>query len=74
MNKLFLLLITIANALAEPTIFYSKFFPGSKPEYVGVLVMRDGAVEYREAKDEEPMRFRLDKADVDLSRNPMLFK
>ncbi len=65
--KLFLLLLTsIAISLAAPTIFYSKFFPGSKPEYVGVLVMRDGAVEYREAKDEEPLRFHLDKIDVDL--------
>ena len=52
MKLLLLLLSTIVSSFAAPTIFYSKFFPGSKPEYVGVLVMRDGAVEYREAKDE----------------------
>ncbi len=65
MKLLLLLLSTIVTSFAAPTIFYSKLFPGSKPEYVGVLVMRDGAVEYREAKDEEPLCFHLDKADVD---------
>jgi hypothetical protein len=64
--KLVLLLFLAATAFAGPTIFYSKFFPGSKPEWVGVLVARDGSVEYRETKEEEPMKFSLDKADVDL--------
>ena len=58
--------ISAAYALAEPRIHYSKLFPGSKPEWVGVIVGRDGSVEYREAKDEEPQRLQLDKADVDM--------
>ena len=64
--KHWLLLLAAASVLAEPRIHYSKLFPGSKPEWVGVVVMRDGTVEYREAKDEEPQKIQLDKVDVDM--------
>ena len=67
--KLFLALLTATLAFSEPSIYYSKLFPGSKPEWVGVQVMRDGSVEYRETKEEEPIRFKLDKTDVDLIFN-----
>ena len=61
-----LLILAAASVFAEPRIHYSKLFPGSKPEWVGVVVMRDGTVEYREAKDEEPQKMQLDKVDVDM--------
>ena len=64
--KYLLLLLASTLAFAQPRIQYSKLFPGSKPEWVSVIVSRDGAVEYREAKDEEPLRLQLDKPDVDL--------
>ena len=64
--KFLLLAILLASAaLAEPRIFYSKLFPGSKPEWVGVSIERDGKVEYRETKEEEPIKFQLNKVDCD---------
>ena len=33
---------------------------------MNVIVARDGSIEYREAKDEEPQRMQLDKSDVDM--------
>ena len=43
-----------------PRITYSKTFPGSDPAYMAVSVDKDGAVTYREAKDEEPETFKLE--------------
>jgi len=43
-----------------PRVSYTKIFPGSDPAYVAVTVGRDGAVTYREAKDEEPETFKLE--------------
>jgi hypothetical protein len=57
------LLVTISGALAAaeaPKIFYSKSFPGSKPEYVSVEVGRDGHAVYKESpEDQEPIDFKL---------------
>jgi hypothetical protein len=43
-----------------PRVSYSKIFPGSDPAYMAVTVDKDGAVTYREAKDEEPETFKLE--------------
>ena len=65
MKFLLLAILLASTAFAEPRLFYSKLFPGSKPEWVGVSIERDGKVEYRETKDEEPMKFQLNKVDCD---------
>jgi|HubBroStandDraft_6_1064221.scaffolds.fasta_scaffold210361_2 hypothetical protein len=43
-----------------PRVSYTKSFPGSDPAYMAIAVDRDGAVTYREAKDEEPETFKLE--------------
>lgn len=57
------LLASVAATLAaadSPRLFYSKSFPGSVPPYVEINLDRAGAVEYREATDDEmPVKFRL---------------
>jgi len=60
------LLGTVALAAADaPRIFYSKSFPGSKPEYLEIRLDRTGRAEYREAPDEEdPLVFQLQEAEV----------
>ena len=65
--KIVALLITLATTLsAAPGLFYSKYFKGSTPEYVAILVARDGQVTYQEAKDDDnPIKIRLDTAAVD---------
>lgn len=57
-----LALLTAAPLLAAaaPNLFYSKSFPGSSPAYVEITVDKSGAVEYREAPNEDnPVQFRL---------------
>jgi hypothetical protein len=64
-RRLLAILLAPAAVVAAPRLFYSKSFPGSVPEYVEILVERDGKVEFREdAKDEAPIRFTLLEADV----------
>lgn len=47
-------------------LFYSREFPGSTPAYLQVTVTRAGAVEYREAVDDElPVKFKLPAADTE---------
>jgi hypothetical protein len=43
-----------------PSITYTKIFVGSDPAYMGVTVDKDGAVTYRETKDEDPETFTLE--------------
>src|SRR5262249_35766835 len=42
----------------------SKSFPGSVPAYMQVIVEPGGAVEYREAEDEQPLKFKLTSAEM----------
>ncbi|MGO9243104.1 MAG: hypothetical protein ACLQBJ_20065 [Bryobacteraceae bacterium] len=51
-------------AASEPRLVLSKRFPGSRPEFVELRIMRDGQVEYREVVDEEPLRLRLTAAET----------
>jgi len=48
-----LLLFGTAAALAEPQLFYSKFFKGSTPEFVAITLQASGQVAYQEAKDDD---------------------
>jgi hypothetical protein len=50
----------IACAADQPRISFTKVFPGSDPAYMAVTIDKDGAVTYREAKDEEPETFKLE--------------
>ena len=43
-----------------PRVTYTKSFPGSEPAYMAITVDKDGAVTYREAKDEDPETFKLE--------------
>ena len=45
-------------------LFYSKAFPGSVPPYMQVIVEPGGAVEYREAEGEAPMKFKLTDSET----------
>jgi hypothetical protein len=58
-------LVCALFAAAEPSIFYSKTFPGSIPPYVSIDVKKDGSVVYMEApNDENAVRFKLPEAAV----------
>jgi hypothetical protein len=54
-----------ARSAAEPSLFYSKTFPGSQPAYVEIHLTVNGAGEYREdAQDEQPLKFALAPAEI----------
>ncbi len=49
-----------ATSGGGPTVFYSKYFKGSVPEYVDITVEKSGKVTFREAVDDErPIHFDL---------------
>ena len=49
----------------EPSLFYSRDFPGSTPAYLQVTVQKSGDADYREAKDDDlPLKFKLSAAEV----------
>ena len=49
-----------AFAADTPRVTYTKSFPGSDPAYMAITVDKDGAVTYRETKDEDPETFKLE--------------
>jgi hypothetical protein len=58
-----IVLLTVIAGVAfgqTPRVSYTKIFPGSDPAYMGITVDKDGAVAYREAKDEDPETFKLE--------------
>ena len=58
-------LLFSATLCASPSLFYSKYFKGSVPEYVAITVGRDGQVTYQEAKDDDnPIKIQLDAPAV----------
>jgi len=72
--KTFGLLVTVAGMVSAadvPRISYTKIFPGSDPAYMATTIDRNGAVTYRETKDEEPEMFQMEadavKAIFDLA-------
>lgn len=53
-------------AADAPRLFYSKSFPGSSPAYVEIRLDKTGAVEYREAPDEDnPIKFHLKDVETE---------
>jgi hypothetical protein len=52
--------IGIACGADQPRVTYTKSFPGSDPAYMATTVAKDGAVTYRETKDEDPETFKLE--------------
>jgi hypothetical protein len=62
------LLATAASLFAADNnlkLTYTKQFPGSRPEYVGITLDPAGAGEYREAVDDEsPLKFQLSPAEA----------
>lgn len=59
MYRVFLLLFPVLLlAEGDPQLFFSKKFPGSKPEYVEITVLKNGPVVYKEdPNDELPVKF-----------------
>jgi hypothetical protein len=54
-----------AAAEDVPRLFFSRSFPGSAPPYIQVTVDKSGAVEYREAVDDDlPLKFKLNPANT----------
>jgi hypothetical protein len=64
--KAVLLLATVAVAFAAdgPRVIFTKSFPGSVPEFVSIVVAKDGAVEYKEGKEDDPDRFQIEPSAV----------
>jgi hypothetical protein len=57
--RLWILLCAGPALAGDPSLFYSKSFPGSTPAYMEVRLAVDGGVEYRETPGEAPLRFKL---------------
>jgi hypothetical protein len=52
-------------AAAEPRLIFTKSFPGSQPAYVYIAVDRTGALEYKEAPDDDqPVKAALLQTDT----------
>src|SRR4051794_8935877 len=55
----------VGVAADAPKLIYSKSFPGSKPEYMAVILERNGDAEYREAVDDDsPIKFHLSDSEA----------
>jgi len=48
----------------DARVFYSKYFKGSKPEYVAITVERSGQTAYKETVAEEPLLMRMTEAEA----------
>ena len=63
MKTVALCLLFALSLPAAPRLFYSKYFKGSVPEYVAIVVERDGQATFQEAKDDDnPLHFQLGTA------------
>jgi hypothetical protein len=48
-----------------PRLFYSRAFPGSKPDYIQIVVEKSGDAVYQEAVDDDlPLKFKLKSEDT----------
>jgi hypothetical protein len=62
---IWLTLLTVACAFAEPALFYSKTFPGSTPAYSEITLAATGVGSYREElTDDQPAKFQLSHGDA----------
>ena len=58
-------LIAAAAFAQSPRIIYTKFFKGSKPEYVSTTIEKSGQTVFQEdPKDDNPIHFQLSESDV----------
>jgi hypothetical protein len=58
-------LVAAAAFAQSPKITYTKFFKGSKPEYVSATVEKSGQTVFREdPKDDNPIHFQLSESEV----------
>jgi hypothetical protein len=66
MKLAFLLLLFVCAVFAQsPKIIYTKFFKGSKPEYVSIAVEPSGQTVFKEdPKDDNPLQFQLAEGDT----------
>ena len=67
MNRMVVLPMLFSCGLMaqEGTIFYSKHFPKSKPEYMEIIVEATGEAIYKEsAEDDQPVKFKLSPEEV----------
>lgn len=59
------LVLTAGAAGAESRLIFTKTFPGSQPPYVSIAVDHTGALEYKEAPDDnQPVKAVLPQADT----------
>jgi hypothetical protein len=65
MSRILLACLFLLSAAAQPLLFFSKKFPGSRPEYFEVKLSPDGKAEYREAPDEEPLLMKMSAAETE---------
>lgn len=65
MTRILLASLCLLPLAAEPLLFFSKRFPGSRPEYFEVRLTPDGKAEYREAPDEEPLVMKLSPEETE---------
>ena len=61
MRRIVLLLAASALFAGDaPRLFYSRAFPGSKPDYIQVILEKSGDAVYQEAVDDDlPLKFKL---------------
>ena len=61
-SALFAPLLSAGDA---PSLFYSRSFPGSKPDYIQIVVEKSGDAVYQEAVDDDlPLKFKLNAEDT----------
>jgi hypothetical protein len=64
-GALAILVCCSALCAADARLFFSKSFPGSVPDYVAITVTPTGAVEYKEAVDDErPLKLQLSAGEA----------
>lgn len=55
----------VLSAGDAPSLFYSRSFPGSKPDYIQIVVEKSGDAVYQEAVDDDlPLKFKLSAEDT----------
>ena len=66
------------GAASQPTLTFTKEFPGSTPDYYSIAVRQDGQTLYRIAPDEKPTAFQVSAESADqifaLARKLDLFR
>ena len=68
MKRIVLLLAASALFAGDaPRLFYSRAFPGSKPDYIQVILEKSGDAVYQEAVDDDlPLKFKLTEEETQI--------